>query len=107
MYFANIDYEGYCVGISSYTGTNFKNNPYCIPIDCYDTSFMGRKYDFQENVWKDEWKNKKYDIINPLEIIGQKQTDIELALFEAQEERAMMAQQITDIELSILEGGIY
>ncbi len=107
MYFANIDFEGYCIGISSYSEGNFKSNPYCIPIDCYDTSFVGRKYDFENNIWSDIWKNKVYDYENPLEIIGQKQTDIEIALFEAQEERAILGQQITDIELAMIEGGIY
>lgn len=58
MYFANIDYDGYCIGISSYTGTDFKNNKYCVQIDYYDMSFIGRKYDFEENVWKDEWREK-------------------------------------------------
>ncbi|HIT72892.1 hypothetical protein B5E58_01285 [Tyzzerella sp. An114] len=106
MYFANVDFDGYCIGISSCVDGNLRNNPYCVGIDCYDMSFVGRKYDFENKMWSDEWKNRTYDFENPFETLGQQQSDIELNLFDAQYERALIAQQITDVELAILEGGI-
>ena len=41
------------------------------------------------------------------EIIMQAMTYLELANIEAQQERQMLAQQLSDLELVLLEGGVY
>ncbi len=107
MYFASINDDGYCVSISSYSADNVITNPYLIGIDSYDISFIGRRYDFEECVWTDEWEERPdFDTESPIERLAQQQSDIELSLIENQLYMEMLGQQITDLELDFIDGGM-
>ena len=88
-----------------------------IPVDsslviCVD---IGDRQDVQEGMSYNEatgefyWEELQDVIPQPTdaELVQQRLTDIELQNFEAQYERQLLAQQITDLELTILMGGMY
>lgn len=107
MYFASINDDGYCVSISSYSADNVITNPYLIGIDSYDISFIGRRYDFEECVWTDEWEERPdFDTESPIETkIEPTQLDrIEEAVLKTQDE--IKQEAIDNYTIQLIEEGL-
>lgn len=59
--YAQINEQGYCIGISSLSGEVVSDN--LILIDEYDISYLNKKYDMEKKEWTDE-----YYVDEPLEV---------------------------------------
>ena len=100
MYFASINDDGYCVSISSYSADNVITNPYVIGIDSYDISFIGRRYDFEECVWTDEWEERPIETkIEPTQL-----DRIEEAVLKTQDE--IKQEAIDNYTIQLIEEGL-
>ncbi|MDY3369308.1 hypothetical protein [Zhenhengia yiwuensis] len=51
--YAQINEQGYCVGIASLSGEVLQDD--MIPIESYDLSYINRKYDRHNKKWTDEY----------------------------------------------------
>lgn len=61
-----IDNEGYCYGFSILN--SIKERDYMILIDSEEdeNEYMYRKYDKENNIWLNEYKNREIDIVDQL-----------------------------------------
>lgn len=101
MRYAQIDKNNICFAESFLSGEVIADNMILLTDD--EPSPMGKKYvngEWQE-VKKEELPRQESDT----EIIMQNITELELQNLEAQQERQLLAQQISDLELAVLEGG--
>ena len=52
FYYAQLDSEGYCSGLSQLSGEVIAEN--LIRIEVYDLNLLGLKYDLENNIWTEE-----------------------------------------------------
>ncbi|NDO45813.1 hypothetical protein [Clostridium sp. MD294] len=68
-----------------------------------EPSPLGKRY--VNGVWEEVEKEEMPQPPSDSEIIMQSISELELQNFEAQQERRVLAQQMVDLELAVLEGG--
>lgn len=109
--YAQITEQGYCCGVSELSGEVQQED--MIPLDSFDTSYIGRKYDTKNKVWTDEYLQNEDVTKEPdkVEMLGQQLSDLEIQQVEyniqATQEREFSGQQLSDLEISILERGLW
>ncbi|MEG0578937.1 MAG: hypothetical protein RR490_03370 [Niameybacter sp.] len=60
--YAQLDNEGFCIGVSSLSGEVIEDN--LISILEFDISYINRKYDYNTKQWLDEYREQvEQDII--------------------------------------------
>jgi len=101
MRYAQIDSNGICFAESFLSGEITAND--MIPLTDDEPSPLGKRY--VNGVWEEVEKEEITQPPSDSEIIMQNITELELQNFEAQQERQMLAQQMVDLELAMLEGG--
>ena len=101
MRYAQIDGNGICFADSYLSGEVNAND--MIPLDENVISPLGKKYCNGE--WQEVEQLQQIQLENDIEIIMQSIAELELQGLEAQQERQMLAQQMTDLELTMLERG--
>lgn len=52
--YAQLDSENYCIGISQLSGEVIQDN--LIRLEEFDSSYMGRLYDMENQVWTDTYR---------------------------------------------------
>ena len=101
MRYAQIDENGICFADSYLFGEVNAND--MIPLDENVISPLGKKYCNGE--WQEVEQLQLPEPESDTEIIMQSIAELELQGLEAQQERQMLAQQMTDLELTMLERG--
>ena len=101
MRYAQIDGNGICFADSYLSGEVNAND--MIPLDENVISPLGKKYCNGE--WQEVEQLQQIQLENDIEIIMQSIAELKLQGLEAQQERQMLAQQMTDLELTMLERG--
>lgn len=101
MRYAQIDENGICFADSYLSGEVNAND--MIPLDENVISPLGKKYCNGE--WQEVEQLQLPEPESDTEIIMQSIAELELQGLEAQQERQMLAQQMTDLELTMLERG--
>ena len=101
MRYAQIDGNGICFADSYLFGEVNAND--MIPLDENVISPLGKKYCNGE--WQEVEQLQLPEPESDTEIIMQSIAELELQGLEAQQERQMLAQQMTDLELTMLERG--
>ena len=101
MRYAQIDGNGICFADSYLSGEVNAND--MIPLDENVISPLGKKYCNGE--WQEVEQVQLPEPESDTEIIMQSIAELELQGLEAQQERQMLAQQMTDLELTMLERG--
>ena len=101
MRYAQIDGNGICFADSYLSGEVNAND--MIPLDENVISQLGKKYCNGE--WQEVEQLQLPEPESDTEIIMQSIAELELQGLEAQQERQMLAQQMTDLELTMLERG--
>ena len=101
MRYAQIDGNGICFADSYLSGEVNAND--MIPLDENVISPLGKKYCNGE--WQEVEQLQLPEPETDTEIIMQSIAELELQGLEAQQERQMLAQQMTDLELTMLERG--
>jgi hypothetical protein len=101
MRYAQIDGNGICFADSYLSGEVNAND--MIPLDENVISPLGKKYCNGE--WQEVEQLQLPEPESDTEIIMQSIAELELQGLEAQQERQMLAQQMTDLELTMLERG--
>ena len=101
MRYAQIDKNGICFA-DSYLSGEVKAND-MILLQENDVSPLGKKYD--NGIWIEVEQSQIPQQENDTEIIMQSITELELQGLEAQQERQMLAQQMIELELAMLERG--
>ena len=101
MRYAQIDGNGICFADSYLFGEVNAND--MIPLDENVISPLGKKYCNGE--WQEVEQLQQIQLENDIEIIMQSIAELKLQGLEAQQERQMLAQQMTDLELTMLERG--
>ena len=101
MRYAQIDGNGICFADSYLSGEVNAND--MIPLDENVISPLGKKYCNGE--WQEVEQLQQIQLENDIEIIMQSIAELKLQGVEAQQERQMLAQQMTDLELTMLERG--
>ncbi len=101
MRYAQIDKNGICFADSYLSGEVNAND--MIPLDENVISPLGKKYCNGE--WQEVEQLQLPEPESDTEIIMQSIAELELQGLEAQQERQMLAQQMTDLELTMLERG--
>lgn len=101
MRYAQIDGNGICFADSCLSGEVNAND--MIPLDENVISPLGKKYCNGE--WQEVEQLQLPEPESDTEIIMQSIAELELQGLEAQQERQMLAQQMTDLELTMLERG--
>ena len=101
MRYAQIDGNGICFADSYLSGEVNAND--MIPLDENVISPLGNKYCNGE--WQEVEQLQLPEPESDTEIIMQSIAELELQGLEAQQERQMLAQQMTDLELTMLERG--
>ena len=101
MSYAQIDGNGICFADSYLSGEVNAND--MIPLDENVISPLGKKYCNGE--WQEVEQLQLPEPESDTEIIMQSIAELELQGLEAQQERQMLAQQMTDLELTMLERG--
>ena len=99
MRYAQIDGNGICFADSYLSGEVNAND--MIPLDENVISPLGKKYCNGE--WQEVEQLQLPEPESDTEIIMQSIAELELQGLEAQQERQMLAQQMTDLELVMLE----
>jgi len=106
MVYAQINDENICIGVSQLSGEVALDS--MIQLETYDEKVLGKKY--TNGIWEDI--SIEPVIPQPIpqptetEILMQTLADSELRSVEEQKDRQLLAQQISDLELVILKGGI-
>ena len=101
MRYAQIDENGICFADSYLSGEVNAND--MILLNETDVSPLGKKYD--NGAWIEVEQVQLPEPESDTEIIMQSIAELELQGLEAQQERQMLAQQMTDLELTMLERG--
>lgn len=101
MRYAQIDENGICFADSYLYGEINAND--MVPLDENVISPLGKKYCNGE--WQEVEQLQLPEPESDTEIIMQSIAELELQGLEAQQERQMLAQQMTDLELTMLERG--
>ena len=101
MRYAQIDENGICFADSYLSGEVNAND--MVPLDENVISPLGKKYCNGE--WQEVEQLQLPEPESDTEIIMQSIAELELQGLEAQQERQMLAQQMTDLELTMLERG--
>ena len=101
MRYAQIDGNGICFADSYLSGEVNAND--MIPLDENVISPLGKKYCNGE--WQEVEQLQLPEPESDTEIIMHSIAELELQGLEAQQERQMLAQQMTDLELTMLERG--
>lgn len=101
MRYAQIDGNGICFADSYLSGEVNAND--MVPLDENVISPLGKKYCNGE--WQEVEQLQLPEPESDTEIIMQSIAELELQGLEAQQERQMLAQQMTDLELTMLERG--
>ena len=101
MRYAQIDGNGICFADSCLSGEVNAND--MILLNENDVSPLGKKYD--NGAWIEVEQVQLPEPESDTEIIMQSIAELELQGLEAQQERQMLAQQMTDLELTMLERG--
>lgn len=101
MRYAQIDSNGICFAESFLSGEVTADD--MILLKEGEPSPVGKQY--VNGVWEEVEKEEIPQPISDSEIIMQSISELELQNFEAQAERQMLAQQMADLELAMLEGG--
>ena len=101
MRYAQIDGNGICFADSYLSGEVNAND--MIPLDENVISPLGKKYCNGE--WQEVEQLQLPEPESDTEIIMQSIAELKLQGLEAQQERQMLAQQMTDLELTMLERG--
>ena len=102
MKYAQIDENGICFAESFLSGEVNAEN--MILLSENEPAPMGKKY--VDGVWLEVEKEILPQPLSDTEIMMQSMTELELQNLEAQQERQMLAQQLTDLELAMLERGV-
>lgn len=100
MRYAQINQKGICIADSFLSGEVIAENMILLKED--EPSPLTKKY--VNGVWE-EVEQQQVQMQSDTEIIMQSITELELQNDEAQLERQLLAQQLSDLELSMLEGG--
>lgn len=101
MRYAQIDSNGICF-VESFLSGEVEAEDMILLTDG-EPSPLGKKY--VNGIWEEVEIEEIPQLISDSEIIMQSISELELQNFEAQQERQMLAQQISDLELAMLEGG--
>ena len=101
MRYAQIDSNGICFAESFLSGEVNAEDMILLADD--EPSPLGKRY--VNGVWEEVEKEEMPQPSSDSEIIMQSISELELQNFEAQAERQLLAQQISDLELAMLEGG--
>ena len=101
MRYAQIDKNGICFAESFLSGEVNAENMILLAEE--EASPIGKKY--VDGVWLEVEKEILPQPLSDTEIMMQSMTELELQNLEAQQERQMLAQQLTDLELAMLERG--
>ena len=100
MRYAQINQKGICIADSFLSAEVIAENMILLTED--EPSPLTKKY---VNCAWEEVKEQQVQIQSDEGIIMQAISELELQNFEAQQERQMLAQQMADLELAMLEGG--
>lgn len=101
MRYAQVNSNHICIADSYLSGKIESNN--MILLSENEPSPIGKKY--VNGTWQEVQKQKIQIPESDTEMIIQYLTDIELENIQAQQERQILAQQISDLELAMLERG--
>ena len=101
MRYAQIDSNGICFAESFLSGEVDEKDMILLADD--EPSPLGKRY--VNGVWEEVEKEELLQPVSDTEILMQSISELELQNFEAQAERQMLAQQMADLELAMLEGG--
>lgn len=101
MRYAQINSNHVCIADSDLLGEIKADD--MILLTESEPSPIGKKY--VNGIWQEVEKQTTEIVNSDVEILMQYLTDIELENIQAQQERQMLAQQISDLELTILERG--
>ncbi|NLK36923.1 MAG: hypothetical protein GX299_02420 [Epulopiscium sp.] len=102
MFYAQLNEANICIGISDLWQE--VENPLLVPLEDWDITLLGKKY--QAGSWEDLPSAENMStFLSTEEIIMQTLADIEIYSLKAEQERQLLAQQLTDIELSLLQRG--
>ncbi len=101
MRYAQINKNGICIADSFLSGEVIAENMISLTDD--EPSPLTKKY--VNGVWEEVKKEQQAQIQSDAEIIMQSISELELQNFEAQQQRQVLAQQMVDLELAVLEGG--
>ncbi len=99
MRYAQINVNGVCIADSYLSGEIEAEDMILLTEE--EASPLGKKY--VNGMWQEVERRKVEVPETDTEMLMQCLTDIELENIEAQQERQMLAQQISDLELAILE----
>lgn len=102
MRYAQIDETGICFA-ESYLSGEVKADDMILLTE-NEPSPLGKRY--VNGVWEEVPQEPTPYIESDTEILMQSIADIELSNLEAAQERQLLAQQLTDLELAILERGM-
>ena len=102
MRYAQIDETGICFA-ESYLSGEVKADDMILLTE-NEPSPLGKRY--VNGVWEEVPQVPTPYIESDTEILMQSIADIELSNLEAAQERQLLAQQLTDLELAILERGM-
>lgn len=101
FYYAQLNEGNLCVGVSALNGALTQKD--MVALESYDISLLGKRY--VKGIWEEVAKEPLPQPESPMELMMQGITDLELQNLQAQTERQTMAQQMTDLELVLLERG--
>ena len=101
MRYAQINQKGICIADSFLSGE--VNAEDMVPLTEEEPSPLTKKY--VNSVWQEVEEEKTVQLLSDIEMVMQSISELELQNFEAQQERQMLAQQMVDLELAMLEGG--
>ena len=101
MRYAQIDSNSICFAESFLSGE--VNAEDMILLADNEPSPLGKRY--VNGIWEEVDKEEMPQLPSDSEIIMQSISELELQNYEAQQERQMLAQQISNLELAMLEGG--
>ena len=101
MRYAQIDGNGICFADSYLSGEVNAND--MVPLDENVISPLGKKY--CDGKWQEVEQLQQIQLENDTEMIMQAITDLELENIKAQQQRQALAQQITNLELMMLQRG--
>ena len=101
MRYAQINSNGICFAESFLSGEVDAEDMILLADD--EPSPLGKMY--ANGIWEEVEKEEIPQPPSDSEIIMQSISELELQNFEAQAERQLLAQQISDLELAMLEGG--
>lgn len=98
FHYAQIDEQGYCIGVSSLNEEVIADD--MIRLDDADISYLGKRYDVETHEWTDEVMEFPEEEERPSEmlLLQQQLTDLELQNFEGQLERQSLLEEVAELK---------